>query len=195
MKRQNGHDVHAALVSNGIVRAWNAAYPVGYVVTVVDDAGLPFDTETSSEAWVREDGTPMVSVVDRAGGYELARVVPVRPPSGIARPTYGVRRIQAERQRHDGLGFNKAHDDQHRTGGLAIAAACLLLEGLEGSPTVVYRREPEFDAWPFLDWDPREGKTIEDRLAIAGSLTAAEIDRHRRAEVHAFRADLGQLDS
>ena len=89
------------------------------------------------------------------------------------RPT-GVELIAAERQRQMGTeGYDEKKDDEHRHSELAIAAACYAVH--QSHVRVVYGSR---DGWP---WDEASDKRAKHppirRLAIAGALIAAEIDR------------------
>lgn len=101
----------------------------------------------------------------------------------------GAARIAAERKRQiESEGYDHVHDDAHRDGALAWAAACY------AAPGQLYRRAdyiPEEtcftfrDPWPWdADYDTRPEElseaTIDERIALltkAGALCAAEIDR------------------
>lgn len=105
--------------------------------------------------------------------------------------TNGIEIIAAERQRQiDVEGWSSAHDDGHADGSLALVAA------LYATPIPLYSvevikddegRELFFgfdDPWP-SDWGVAVDKRlVHDRLrklAIAGALIAADIDRLLRA--------------
>jgi hypothetical protein len=124
----------------------------------------------------------------------------------------GAERIATELARQiTGEGYDIDHDDHHKDGSLAMAAACY------AAPTRIFERhvfaagETFRDPWP---WDQRYDKrphpndgnvvapetaTRADRIALltkAGALIAAEIDRLLREEerdekVMAARAALG----
>lgn len=95
--------------------------------------------------------------------------------------TTGVELIVAERQRQiDGVRRSPESDDQLADGQLAIAAACYVLTNLD-----CYVAEPLFgeDAWPWgPKWDQRRQHNQVRRLAIAGALIAAELDRLLRGD-------------
>lgn len=87
----------------------------------------------------------------------------------------GAEAIAAERQRQiEQEGWTPEHDDLHRRGEIAQAAACYAASAgrKELNP-------PE--AWPFDDawWKPKDRRSD---LIRAGALIAAEIDRLDRAE-------------
>jgi len=91
----------------------------------------------------------------------------------------GVEMIAAERQRQVSReGYDEKNDDKHRHGELAIAAACYAVH--QSHVRVVYGSK---DGWP---WDESTDKRAKHspirRLAIAGALVAAEIDRLQRLE-------------
>ncbi len=85
----------------------------------------------------------------------------------------GVELIKRERERQMAAeGWSASHDDGHRRGELARAAACYALEGLNvtGRPR-----------WPWsVDW--WKPKDQIRNLVRAGALIAAEIDRLKRTE-------------
>lgn len=109
----------------------------------------------------------------------------------------GVSLIAAERQRQvEEEGWTTEHDDAHRGGELATAAACyaiarpLYVEDRRAG-AVIFR-----DPWPWEDhWDKRKdcanwpnaippvaSERRRSLLVKAGALIAAEIDRLDRAE-------------
>lgn len=95
----------------------------------------------------------------------------------------GVALIAAERRRQvEAEGWTSEHDDEHRDGSLAVAAACYATQANQG----LYEngrkaREAILAYWP---WDAKWWKpTPDDRireLVKAGALIAAEIDRLQR---------------
>jgi PRTRC genetic system protein C len=102
----------------------------------------------------------------------------------------GAQLIAAERQRQiDAEGWDAAHDDQHRDGGMAIAAACYAAKaGWESAlrARIVARWLQDTQdfitfAWPWERkwWKPRDRIA---NLVRAGALIAAEIDRLQRSE-------------
>ena len=111
--------------------------------------------------------------------------------------TTGIDLIAEERQRQiDEEGWTAKHDDEHKTGHLALAAALyatpIKLYGLNSSPTSLVA----FDPWPWVvthnvdgahvhskHWDKRMKHPRLRQLAIAGALIAAEMDRLMRAEL------------
>ena len=107
----------------------------------------------------------------------------------------GIERIAAERQRQiDQEGWTPEHDEQHKHGELAMAAA------LYASPSPVFARIDRQDGgvlfedpWPWWytnscaqrggptkAWDKRATHPRLRQLEIAGALIAAEIDRLQR---------------
>ncbi len=89
-------------------------------------------------------------------------------------------------------GWNEMHDDQHSDGSLVWAAICYAASSLCED---VYRRWAEIqeakepaglvysDPWPWdKKWDKRSKHDRERKLAIAGALIAAELDRLLREE-------------
>jgi hypothetical protein len=81
-------------------------------------------------------------------------------------------------------GWSEEHDDEHREGELAMAAACYatwpkelafrVSDAMDGTPG--YER-----LWPWdREWDKREKHDQKKRLAIAGALIVAELERLMR---------------
>lgn len=60
-----------------LVRLWNGCQPPGSDVYVTEDDGSTTFTQTRSKAWQLGDGTPVVKVVGKSGGYLLTRVKPI----------------------------------------------------------------------------------------------------------------------
>jgi hypothetical protein len=59
------------------VRLWNACFPPGTEVDLVEDGGKKVTrTRTRSQAWQTSDGSPLVLVEGRSGGYTLSRIMP-----------------------------------------------------------------------------------------------------------------------
>lgn len=84
----------------------------------------------------------------------------------------GAELIAQERQRQESVeGWSRFHDDTHKRGQLARAAACYALQHTSVSGRAV--RWPWARAW----WKPRD--PIRN-LVKAGALIAAEIDRLQR---------------
>jgi hypothetical protein len=109
----------------------------------------------------------------------------------------GVERIAAERQRQvTEEGWTPEHDDSHRGGAMAFAAACYaaptdVFSVIRGLAQSGFRVE---SLWPWdRKWDKRSArpassmpKDIDGRirdLEKAGALCAAEIDRLQREKV------------
>jgi len=90
--------------------------------------------------------------------------------------------ITAERQRQiEQEGWTPEHDDEHRRGELARAAACYAQSAAyharHFTPHYVFGRPSE---WPWdLDWWKPSGDPVRN-LVKAGALIAAEIDRLTR---------------
>lgn len=66
------------LQGEAIVAAWNHNVQPGSPVNLIDDMGDTCETKTRSEAWTLGDGTPVVSVDGRTGGFLLERIIPMR---------------------------------------------------------------------------------------------------------------------
>ncbi len=53
---------------------WNYTYGVGQPISLIEDDGSLTFTQTRSEAWELGDGTPVIKVTGRTGGYSLKRI-------------------------------------------------------------------------------------------------------------------------
>lgn len=108
----------------------------------------------------------------------------------------GIELIAAERKRQIEK-WNGQHDDDHHRTELVYAAICyaapyrkgegksmgkpnrIVLEDKRAYGTVIYQ-----DPWPWDDkWDNRDKHSRKKRLAIAGALIAAELDRLEREKL------------
>lgn len=49
-------------------------HPIGTPVVVTRDNGSEWETTTRSEPWFVGDGTPVIKLVGKSGGYALERV-------------------------------------------------------------------------------------------------------------------------
>jgi len=103
-------------------------------------------------------------------------------------PTEGVRLIADERDRQiNQEGWSEAHDDEHAAGTMVWAAIAYAASAIGLEVRRLTRRamsEVYADLWPWQpDMDKRDKHNAIRKLAIAGALIAAEIDRrHRRGE-------------
>lgn len=92
----------------------------------------------------------------------------------------GVGVIGIERQRQiDQEGWTPEHDDEHRNGELANAAACYALTHTTRTQNIIQAIWPFHRSW----WKPALTNDREKRireLAKAGAMIAAEIDRLKR---------------
>jgi len=79
MARWNRTDSLALAQGSAIVEAWNEHTPEGTAVELIDDLGKRIRTCTRSIAWTLGDGTPVVMVEGRTGGYSLSRLVRCKP--------------------------------------------------------------------------------------------------------------------
>ena len=91
--------------------------------------------------------------------------------------------IAAERQRHfDVEGWTPEHDDEHKRGELAGAAACYILNNLSIDNTWLQSSVKQMvrELWPWAKswWKPKDKRSD---LVRAGSLIVAEIERLDRA--------------
>lgn len=57
-----------------LAELWNSEYEVGQKVILKEDDGGITKTETCSIAWLLGDGTPVVKVKGKSGGYLLERI-------------------------------------------------------------------------------------------------------------------------
>lgn len=97
----------------------------------------------------------------------------------------GIELIAVERQRQQAVeGWSEYHDDTHRRGEMARAAACYALQHTTVSGRAI--RWPWAKCW----WKP---KTPIRDLVRAGALIAAEIDRLQRAALSSPSAPKGKL--
>lgn len=92
---------------------------------------------------------------------------------------YAIALVARERQRQLAVeGWSEAHDDELTGGELGLAAACYA-----AAPHALRIGPPEAprDAWPFAPAQDKRGKhgTVR-RLAIAGALLLAELERELR---------------
>lgn len=62
---------------------WNALYPPGTEVNLTEEGGNSTRTRTRSRAWQLGDGTPVVQVDGRSGGFRLTRIRPVTMEDAI----------------------------------------------------------------------------------------------------------------
>lgn len=94
----------------------------------------------------------------------------------------GAKLIAAERLRQvQGEGWTPEHDDEHTDGSLAIVAACLAADGTDA--VVLVGGEVEENPWGLIaKHGYKAGGNEVHKLAIAGALIAAEIDRRLRAQ-------------
>lgn len=88
----------------------------------------------------------------------------------------GIELIAAERKRQIEVeGWTAEHDRQHKSGELALAAACYAVPDNKrywGGGTILIRLWP----WDWEWWKPSPNDRIRE-LVKAGALIAAEIDR------------------
>jgi hypothetical protein len=96
----------------------------------------------------------------------------------------GIEIIAEERNRHTIFeGWTPEHDDNHREGQLAEAAACYAIahKHREATKPCFWRWGSLISGWPWHDawWKPSPDNRIKE-LAKAGALIAAEIDRLNR---------------
>ena len=100
--------------------------------------------------------------------------------------TKAIAEVAAERKRQiEAEGWDAEHDDQHDTGGLALAAACYAslaaVQASERTPLDVYAKSESPFRWP---WERKWWKPKNPRrdLIRAAALIVAEIERLDRKE-------------
>lgn len=64
-------------IYQALARLWNEYYPPGTPVAVIEGDGSVVESVTESQAWNLEQGSPIVRVRGKAGGYLLTRVLPL----------------------------------------------------------------------------------------------------------------------
>lgn len=97
----------------------------------------------------------------------------------------GIERIAKERQRQISVeGWTPQHDDEHKDGEIAIAAACyaapysIKADICRIIPCSCREATCQHFGWPWNgEWDKRGKHERIRQLEIAGALLAAEIDR------------------
>lgn len=96
--------------------------------------------------------------------------------------TKAVADVLTERRRQTEIeGWTPAHDDEHRDGSLATAAACYAHpRGLGGVYEVPQRPVPLDWPWEVAAWRPKDRRR---NLVRAAALLLAEIERIDRADV------------
>ena len=104
----------------------------------------------------------------------------------------GTQLIAAERERQISVeGWTPDHDDEHRSGEMALAASCYALpikapyvtEEIKGVRGGMKVRVPFRWPWEPEWWKPTPKNRVRE-LVKAGALIAAEIDRLNRAALH-----------
>jgi len=95
----------------------------------------------------------------------------------------GIELIAEERVRQVAQeGWTPGHDDEHKRGELALAAACYACEDYDPQPTLTanpFKLAPSHWPWDWSWWKPKDHIR---NLVRAGALIAAEIDRLQRAK-------------
>lgn len=105
-------------------------------------------------------------------------------PPPIAWASDALRDVAAERRRQiEAEGWAPEHDDEHGTGGMAIAAACYALADHQRALEVQTLRIGVLWAW--TGWSDAwfKPKDARSNLVRAGALIVAEIERLDRAAV------------
>lgn len=151
--------------------------------------------------WYYCDGTKqlMLSKYTYGSGYKIPIYRRIDEPCGYE---FVIQSIVAERERQKSVeGWTLEHDDTHKNGELALAAACY------ASRDELYMREPVYkynlvrnvnwrSAWPWdAKWDKRAKHSRERRLIIAGALIVAELERLSRCNAPAPAEAAGDGDA
>lgn len=124
-----------------------------------------------------------VPIMDLAEDWLAARpdLEPQAPKQAEREPlSQAAQDVLAERQRQISVeGWTPEHDDEHRTGGMAIAAAAYALQVLPG----VIASEVVAKIWHWTGWTRAWFKPSDDErnLVKAGALILAELERRHRA--------------
>ena len=98
-----------------------------------------------------------------------------------------MRDVAAERRRQIEVeGWTPEHDDKHRSGGMAVAAACYALAGTMPDRPLgeILTKLWVWTGWAISWWKPKDRR---HNLIRAGALILAEIERLDRAENKASR--------
>lgn len=137
--------------------------------------------ESVREAWSR---IANIAATSRCNYLDLLTVQQhieaLGQPQGSDSQPDGCELIRLERQRQVSKeGYTDEHDDYHRGGEIAVAAACYAVAG--STKRVVDSRGADAFPWEKRS-DKREKHDRLKRLIIAGALLAAEIDRVQKVE-------------
>ena len=168
-----------------------ASVPDGWVMVPV----FPTDGMTSTGvAALSERGVELHDHVDCA--YTYSRMLAASPQPPVQESVTGLSLIAAERKRHiDEEGWTPKHDDEHKGGEMADAAACYadaagaIIRGADPlelhNPAKDYSHYEGMECGPVWPWDSSWLKLSSDpmrSLVKAGALIVAEIDRLLRAQ-------------
>lgn len=146
-----------------------------YVHARLDTAGVPTDPDSQHKA----EGC-------RIGGR--LDIVLAGAVLGIGQSGVGLihrERLRQIHEDHRGARYTAEHDDQHTDGSILVAAGMIAMDVSGGTHTT----DPELEHDEDAEWTERlaahvQRKYADDpirRLAIAGAMIAAEIDRLQRA--------------
>lgn len=157
-----------------LLTQWHALDPAD--IEWHDEALAHFHDE---DAWEHAEVTGKGPRVRFYQNFEDGWVEVVRLPDA---QTAAARDVLAERQRQiDVEGWTPEHDDEHKGGSMAIAAACFALAGAQSD-----RVSSEFVAkiWPWTGWAWQWWKPKDRRhnLVRSAALILAEIERRDRAD-------------
>jgi hypothetical protein len=120
-------------------------------------------------------------VFDLSKAGKKERQPPMKATKKKAKRKSGVRMIEDERIRQIRVkGYTAEHDDAHEDGSIRAAALAILYRMEKWQPSLAMQHWT--DQWPMLlaYHVEKKHKAHVRRLAIAGALIAAEIDRLNR---------------
>lgn len=95
-------------------------------------------------------------------------------------PTRAVHHVLTERKRQVEVeGWSTKHDDEHKSGGMAVAAACYAIGDRTGLRGIIDKQLWAWTGWASSWFKPKDTRS---NLVRAGALILAEIERIDRAE-------------
>lgn len=150
---------------------------------IIDGNVMEIYGESVEEA--RADAEKILAALARAAVFEQMTKTPPHTNNMPLSKAYlnGAGMISEERQRQiEQEGYTPGHDDEHKMGELALAAAAYATQAAVDVQGLVGPAERRWSAWP---WGSGTWKPSDDpirNLSKAGALIAAEIDRLQRAQ-------------
>jgi hypothetical protein len=181
----------------GSVGAWalsQARKPLDEIVGLLNTSAAPRPAETPDWPTVSAKVVAAVKSYDPCAFNLIADIQralmplwPASPPAPSPETPDGVALIAAERRRQVEVeGWTLKHDDSHRYADLSVVAAALAVDGTDARVVDQQERVDEDgrDTWGLVAKFGYRGSKPNDvrRLAIAGALIAAELDRALRDE-------------